>query len=253
MICRAYLQRLMGTLLRNGSSNTGGCYIALLKNQPSTNSNGYFAEGGEPAASAGYTRYAYSYNTSVVGDTIVAANTSTIYFDEATQPWTNNDEKLRYFALCESSTIGSVYFAYGELLDADGNPTSITVTTGQLPIIRKNMLKIQFSEHASPKYNVTLRASLTSDEAPIEETRTGLYTFPSLSTFSQQASFITKIAAIKAEQEAATGKTYETWANTWIKSTEVGTENPKVYNPTDALEDNATYVPYFLELASEAA
>ena len=193
MICRAYLTKLMTALLTRttGTSTSYNCHIALLKNRPSTNSSGYFSEGGEPSTTAGYTRYRYSYNitTDTTNNTVTAINNATIYFDEATADWTTGSEKLRYFALCESSEAGSnSYIAYGELLDSDGNPTEITVTTGQLPIIRKNMLKVQFGENESPKYNVNLKVTYNNgEEVVVTGTRTDLYAFPSLSTMSNYA------------------------------------------------------------------
>jgi hypothetical protein len=243
MICRAYLQKLMKTLLGNGSSSSFTPYIALFKLDPTLNSSGYYVMSGEPETSKGYQRYVYSYTfDTTVQDTIVAYNTNTIYFDEATADWTS-DAALKYFGLCESSTASNC-FAYGELLDGDGNPTTILVNKGQLPIIRKNMLKIQFSENVAPKYSVTLRAG--ENEGAVEISRIGLYAFPSLSTFADpgQTSMRAKITEL---EEALPKGQYEPWDGTWIKSGD-SSETPTIYHAGDALAADGVFVPYFVKV-----
>lgn len=246
MICRAYLQKLMNTLLGSGSSSSFTPYIALFKLDPTLNSSGYYVMSGEPETGKGYQRYAYSYalNTTVQ-DTIVAYNTNTIYFDEATADWTG-DAPLKYFGLCENKTSTNC-FAYGELLDGDGNPTTILVNKGQLPIIRKNMLKIQFSENVAPKYSATLRAG--ENEGAVEISRHGLYAFPSLPTFADldQTAMRDKIAELEAKLPEGQ---YEPWDGTWIKNGD-SSENPTIYHAGDALAADGVFVPYFVEVREE--
>ena len=248
MICRAYLQRLMNTLLGNGGSSNFTPYIALFKLDPTVSSGGYFVMSGEPETGKGYQRYVYSYalDTSVQ-DTIVAYNTNTIYFDEATADWTS-DAALKYFGLCESKTSTNC-FAYGELLDGDGNPTTILVNKGQLPIIRKNMLKIQFSENVAPKYSATLRAGEGAEA--VEISRSGLYAFPSLSTFAStdQTAMLAKIAELEA---ALPEGEYEAWDGTWIKSGD-SSATPTIYTAGTALAADGVFVPYFVKTPVEEA
>lgn len=65
-------------------------------------------------------------------------NVDLIYFPEVLQEW----GEISYVGLFDSKTNGKL-LAYAHLKDEDGNDTTILPKVGELPIVRKNQLKLE--------------------------------------------------------------------------------------------------------------
>ena len=190
MICRNYKIDMLNWLVSNSVLNKHACYVALSFSKPTLIAQGYqqgYFAFDEPQAAAGYSRYAFT--PTIDSDdpsqlNVIAKNNSTIYFDEATADWTGPEGATRipYYVLCASNTIGEVGFAYGEILDDYGNPTSIEVKEGQLPIIRKDKLQVSLNETLPVRYELSY---IFPTGCPyVETTTTDLYAIPALKTYA---------------------------------------------------------------------
>lgn len=184
MICRNYKIEMLNWLVSSGMHSSHACYVALSFSKPTLDAQGYFVFD-EPQASAGYQRY--EFNPTIDYDdiklSVIAKNNSTIYFDEATADWIGPEGATRipYYVLCASKNIGGVGFAYGEILDDYGNPASIEVKEGQLPIIRKAKLQVNLNETLPVRYELSyiFPEGCTYSKA----TTTDLYAIPALDTY----------------------------------------------------------------------
>lgn len=184
MICTNYKKLMLEWLVGARAftqSNQHSCYVALSFTQPTLQSDGFYTFD-EPQADAGYSRYSFTPTITIENNNVYARNNATIYFDEATADWHGDggETQLLYYVLCTSSSELGTGFAYGEILDDNGNPTSITVEEGQLPIIRKNKLEVNLNETIQVKYQVEY--SFPTGCPYSKSATTNLYAVPDLVT-----------------------------------------------------------------------
>lgn len=129
-------------------------------------------------ADTGYKRFRISdgnsSNSAVQLKDGVVINQDTLYFDEAIADY---DVEPKYYFLAGTATGGyNQIYAWGEIVDEYGNPTTLKVKKNSLPIMRKSQLKISLTETEKPKYTLTLNYDGT------EESIANLYCIPGLAT-----------------------------------------------------------------------
>lgn len=104
--------------------------------------------------STGYKRYYLGDKLTYTSNKAEAYNNATLYFDEALADW---GVQVNYFVIFSHSTAtGTSYIrAWGRIVDEWGNPTSMTITKNQLPIIRANQLRMALEEVERSVYTLT--------------------------------------------------------------------------------------------------
>lgn len=138
------LGKLAGDLTASGAYLTTGAKLGLSSTQPNVSGGQASAcNFTEPAAADGYARISISGSGSVVypfewvsgSDYTQVQNKYEIHFNVATANWGT----LSYVGIFDST--GNL-LAFGPIVDAQGDPTTITVNSGHIPTIAVGQAKI---------------------------------------------------------------------------------------------------------------
>lgn len=152
MIANIFKKQVIQTIIGktySGYLSNQQCWIGLLKEAPVDSPTAAAYPTYAEVTGTGYARsFLNEYNSGSV-DTdkisikiedgkIIAKNDDTIFIAECEEA---NWDTATYFGLFSAKTDGNL-MAWGQILDSEGQAASITPTAGQIPVIRKDQLKI---------------------------------------------------------------------------------------------------------------